>query len=56
MLIIYVERFCGKWEAFWYSKDEGRTFHFSAYDRQKAISKAVEASGYSLKDVKIVDC
>lgn len=53
-LTIYVEKSGGKWDAFWYSRDENKKLIFCSHDKDEAIKKAVKASGYSPKQVKVV--
>lgn len=52
---IYVDYIGGRWEARYYHTDEDRYFRFTSHDRTEAIRKAVADTGYSLRDVRIVD-
>lgn len=54
-MTIYVERSGGAWEAKYWNTDEHRYLRFRDVDKPKAIHKAVRATGYETKDVKIIN-
>jgi len=55
-ITIYVERSGGRWEARYWSTDEGVYQRFHDGDKAAAIKKCVAATGYTMDNADIVDC
>lgn len=55
-ITIYVEMSGGRWEARYWHTDEGRYFRYYDHDRDVAIKRCVEATGYDMDNADIVSC
>jgi len=54
-ITVYVDFVGGSWESHYRHTDEQRDYSFTSHDRKDAIRKAIRHTGYSPKEVKVVN-